>query len=224
MLTTGETSDLGVLNQFCAVELTWARVQRPLVGCATSHAQIRGFSGGRKPFWILLSPIVPFGVLSTYPISCLGSSHAGEQSEYIRNTVTLGRSQLHRDLKVGVKGAHTWRTRTCRERGTAAPRTNVPLSQSTGSAPAGRATQSHCGSVWPKEEVHGPGPLLCNPEGQARPACLCVEGEGWGLQALPRGGGRACGKRSGRTQAETSQPRRIAIAQFFQGYYLKSYG
>lgn len=89
----------------------------------------------------------------------------------------------------------------------------MPLSQSTGSAPAGRAIQSIRGSVWPKEEVHRPGPLLCNPEGQARGACASVEGEGSGLQAPPRARGRACGKRSERAQAETSQPRRIAIAQ-----------
>lgn len=47
-LTAGATSDLGVLCHFYSVELTGARVQRPLVRCATSHAQIRGFSGGRK--------------------------------------------------------------------------------------------------------------------------------------------------------------------------------
>lgn len=129
-----------------------------------------------------------------------------EQSEYIRNTVTLGLSQLHRDLKVGVKGAHAWRTRTCRERGSAAPRTKVPLSQSTGSAPAGRATQSLRGSVWPKEEVHRPGPLLCNPEGQARQAVCALRERVRVCRLLPEVGAGPAGSSAGEHKPRLPSP------------------
>lgn len=112
-------------------------MQRPLVFCATL---LLNKTASYFPLFLAT-------FFSTQPISRLRSSYSGEPSEYIRNVVTLEWNQLLRDLKVGITGAHFRLTQNL-QRGSAVPRTKVPLSQSAGSAPSWQGPLSPSLNPW----------------------------------------------------------------------------
>lgn len=78
-------------------------VQRPLL-CANLLLN-------KRPSYL---PLFFAGSFPPNTLPALGPPTLGNSLDYIRN-VTLGYNQLLRDLKLGIKGAHFRRPRTCRE-------------------------------------------------------------------------------------------------------------